>query len=198
MGSPTGFASPAGFRKWLARNHGSQKELLVRCYKNHAAALGMTYLQALDEALCFGWIDGVRRRLDEDSFSQRFSPRKPRSFWSAVNTRRARALLADGRMRPPGLAAFRKRDPAAPRRYSFESKPRGLAAVYLRKLKATPRAFAFFQSRPPGYRRTCAFWVMSAKRPETREKRLGILIACSARGTTIPLLTRAPKTPSSS
>jgi uncharacterized protein YdeI (YjbR/CyaY-like superfamily) len=152
----------------------------------------MTYAQALDEALCFGWIDGVRRRLDADSFSVRFSPRRPGSFWSAVNTRHATRLLAEGRMRPPGLAAFRMRDSAAPRRYSFEAKPRGLAPVYLRKLKATPRAFAFFQSRPPGYRRTCAFWVMSAKRPETREKRLAALIACSAAGTTIPLLTRAP------
>jgi uncharacterized protein YdeI (YjbR/CyaY-like superfamily) len=193
-----GFPSPAGFRKWLERNHGAESELLVRCFKNHAAERGMTYFQALDEALCFGWIDGVRRRLDADSFSVRFSPRKAGSFWSAVNTRHAKRLLAEGRMRPPGLAAFRKRDSAAPRRYSFEAKPRGLAPAYLRKLKATPRAFAFFQSRPPGYRRTCAFWVMSAKRHETREKRLGILIDCSARGTTIPLLTRMPKTPSSS
>lgn len=150
----------------------------------------MTYAQALDEALCFGWIDGVRRRVDADSFSVRFSPRKPKSAWSAVNLRRARRLQSAGRFRPAGLAALRtwKQSGATP--HSYASRPKTLDAASLKQLRANRRAWTFFESQPPWYRRTIAFWVMSAKRPETRERRLAALIACSERGKTIPLLTR--------
>jgi len=185
------FVSPRAWKTWLARHHGSEKELLVRCFKVHAASRGVTYAQALDEALCFGWIDGVRRSIDEDSFSVRFTPRKEKSYWSAVNIRKASALLAEGRMAPAGQAAFARRDNAAPRKYSFESKPEAFAPAYLKRIRANRRASAFFDSRPPGHIRTCAFWVMSPVREETRLKRLGILIASWSRGETIPLLARA-------
>ena len=192
---PIAFRTPAAFRRWLERHHGTSKELLVRCYKNHAKLKGMTYFQAVDEALCFGWIDGVRRRVDEHTFSVRFTPRKPKSTWSAVNIKRVGALETQGRMRPPGLAVFRARDPKNSQRYSFESRPVALAPAFAKQFQANRRAWAFFQARPPWYRRTSAFWVMSAKREETRAKRLGVLITYSARGTTIPPLTRT--TPSS-
>ncbi len=184
------FADAAGWRAWLKRNHAREKEILVRCSKVHAASPGVTYAQALDEALCFGWIDGVRRSIDEDSFSVRFTPRQARSYWSAVNVRKARALLAAGRMEPSGRNAFARRGQAAPRKYSFESRPETFTPAYLEKIRANERAAAFLDSRPPGEVRACAFWVMSAVREETRLKRLGILIASGARGETIPLLAR--------
>ena len=131
------FTGPSAFRAWLERHHDRESELLVRCFKNHAAGEGLTYFQALDEALCFGWIDGVRRRLDGDSFSVRFSPRKARSKWSAVNVQRATALEGEGRMRPPGKEAFRKRGEGRDRTaYSYESRPQALSPAYLKKLRA--------------------------------------------------------------
>jgi len=176
------FATAAHFRAWLEARHGTAKELLVRCYKNHASDRGMTYAQALDEALCFGWIDGVRRRVDADSFSVRFSPRKLKSAWSAVNLRRVRRLQSAGRLRPPGLAALRtwKQRGATP--HSYDSRPKALDRASLTKLRANRRAWTFFRSQPPWYRRTSASWVLAAKRPETRQRRLEALIACSARG----------------
>ena len=189
---PTAFRTPQAFRAWLERHHADVDELLVRCYKSHAASRGLTYSQALDEALCFGWIDGVRRSVDEDTFSVRFSPRREKSKWSAVNVARARALEAGGRMRPPGLRAFRKRAEGGSKTgYSYESRPQELAPAYVRKLRARPRALAFYEAQPPWYRRVSAFWVMSAKREETRARRLEQLIACSEQGRTIGPLTRA-------
>jgi uncharacterized protein YdeI (YjbR/CyaY-like superfamily) len=188
--APRTFAGPEEFRAWLAAHHASAGELLVRCFKTHASDRGLTYRQALEEALCWAWIDGVRRRVDEVSFSVRFSPRRPKSIWSAVNVRRAAELEARGRMAAPGLAAFRSRQRGGAEAYSFESRARELDPASLGALRARPRAWAFYQAQPPWYRRTTAFWVMSAKRPETRARRLGVLIACSERGTTIPPLTR--------
>jgi len=189
---PTAFRTPRAFRAWLERHHADLDELLVRCFKSHAAERGLTYSQALDEALCFGWIDGVRRSVDEDTFSVRFSPRKEKSKWSAVNVARARVLEEEGRMRPPGLRAFRKRGEGGSKvGYSYESRPQELAPGYLRKLRARPRALAFYEAQPPWYRRVSAFWVMSAKQEETRVRRLEQLIACSERGRTIGPLTRA-------
>jgi uncharacterized protein YdeI (YjbR/CyaY-like superfamily) len=189
---PRAFSSPDAFRAWLAKNHGRTTELLVRCYKSHARDRGMTYPQAVDEALCFGWIDGVRRQVDADSFSVRFTPRRPKSIWSAVNIRRAGELEKEGRMQPPGLAAFRARERLGADHYSFESRRRDLDAASTRTFRANAAAWADYQSRPPWYRRTSAFWVMSAKKDETRARRLALLISCSERGTTIPQLTRAP------
>lgn len=184
------FDSQRKFRAWLEQNHRSTAELVVRCYKTDAKEKGLTYREALDAALCFGWIDGVRRALDEESFTTRFTPRKPKSKWSAVNIRRATELLAEGQMRPAGEAAFAARDAAADRRYSYESRPTELDARSLAKLRANKRAWAFFQSQPPWYRRTSSFWVMEAKREETRERRLAELIARSAKREPIKLLAR--------
>jgi uncharacterized protein YdeI (YjbR/CyaY-like superfamily) len=182
---PRSFATPRAFRAWLAAHHAAAAELLVRLWKVHARDRGLTYAQALDEVLCFGWIDGVRRALDRDSFTIRFSPRKPRSIWSAINIRHVRRLIAEGRMEAAGLAAFRARDPRRSRVYSFESRPRELAPAYEKRLLAHRAAWAFLSAQAPWYRRTTSFWVMSAKREETRERRLEQLIACSAAGRAI-------------
>jgi uncharacterized protein YdeI (YjbR/CyaY-like superfamily) len=187
---PRSFSGPASFRRWLEKNHDRVSELLLLCRKTGAAGRGVTYREALDEALCIGWIDGVRRSVDANSFSVRFTPRKAKSAWSAVNIRRARELEAEGRMHPAGLAAFRVR--VRPE-YSYESRPRSLAPAYLARFRARPRAWSFFEAQPPWYQRTCAFWVMSAKRPETRERRLDRLIEISDRQEGLPPLTRPRK-----
>ena len=181
------FRSPAAFRVWLETHRGHASELLVRCYKAHASAQGLTYRQALDEALCFGWIDGVRRGLDDVSFSVRFTPRKPKSAWSAVNIKRFGELHAESRVHAAGQAAF---DVRIKSRYSFETRPVALAPSYLKRFRANRAAWDFFETQPPWYRRTSAFWIMSAKRPETRESRLGVLIARSEGGEAIPPLKR--------
>jgi uncharacterized protein YdeI (YjbR/CyaY-like superfamily) len=184
---PRSFPGPESFRAWLEKHHARETELLVRCWKTQAGHRGLTYRQALDEALCQGWIDGVRRSLDQDSFSVRFTPRKAKSAWSALNIARVGQLRAEGRMQPAGLAAFRAR---VKPQYSYESRPRALAPAYVARFRAHPRAWRFFEEQPPWYRRTCAFWVMSAKRPETRARRLGVLIESSQRQKGIPPLKR--------
>ena len=135
---PRTFADRAAFRTWLERHHDRETELLVRCFKRHASDRGLTYPEAVDEALCWGWIDGVRRSLDEDSFSNRFSPRKAKSVWSAINIKRARELEAEGRMAPPGRSAFEARRSAAGV-YSFESKPVDFPAAMKRRFRAAAR-----------------------------------------------------------
>jgi uncharacterized protein YdeI (YjbR/CyaY-like superfamily) len=184
---PRAFRSSAALRAWLQKHHAARAELMLLCHKTHAATRGVTHRQALDEALCFGWIDGVRRGIDADTFVVRFSPRKARSYWSAVNLRRFAELKAQGLVRPPGLAAFEART-AAKGKYSFESRPKALDPAAMKKLRANRAALAFFQAQAPWYRRTCAFWVMSAKRDETRARRLGILIEHCAEGRRIPPL----------
>ena len=189
----TTFTSRTSFRTWLTRNHRDTKELLVRCYKVNAKDKGLTYREALDEALCFGWIDGVRRSVDEESFSVRFTPRKAKSTWSTVNIKRAEDLEAEGRMHPSGQASFAARDPEKTKRYSFEVRPTELDSGSLRKLRGNKRAWAFFQAQPPWYRRTSAFWVMEAKREETRARRLASLIESSEQGLPIKLLDRGAR-----
>ncbi|MCK6448168.1 MAG: YdeI/OmpD-associated family protein [Planctomycetes bacterium] len=171
------------------KHHASETELLLCCFKVDHAELGVTYKEALDEALCFGWIDGVRRNLDARSFSVRFTPRKPRSRWSLVNTRRAEELVAAGRMHAAGLAAFEARDPEDSRRYSFEARPVELDPALAKKFRAAKAAWAAWLAKPPGYRRTAQHWVMSAKQPATRERRLAELIAATERGGTPKVLT---------
>jgi uncharacterized protein YdeI (YjbR/CyaY-like superfamily) len=139
--------------------------------------------QALDEALCLGWIDGVRHSVHAASFSQRFSPRKPRSTWSTVNIKRFRELQAEGRVMPAGLRAF---ETGVKSQYSFESRPSLLSPAYRRTFRSHARAWTFFEALPPGYRRTCCFWVMGAKQPETQKWFLAVLIARSARGQGVP------------
>ncbi|HVO12940.1 MAG TPA: YdeI/OmpD-associated family protein [Vicinamibacteria bacterium] len=192
---PRAFRSAAAFRAWLEAHHASASELLVRCFKVSARDRGVTYTEALDEALCFGWIDGVRRAVDAHSFSVRFTPRKAKSYWSAVNRRHAERLQADGRMHPAGLAAFRKAAGAGAGAYSFERRPQSLPPAYQKRLRARPRAWAFYQQQPPWYRRTSAFWVISARREETRERRLAELIACSEEQRPIGPLARTKPLP---
>jgi len=184
------FPNQASFRAWLRKHHRTSDCLVLRIAKNHAAHLGITYAQALDEALCFGWIDGVRRGLDTCSYSVRFTPRKPRSIWSRVNVRHAERLIQARRMTKAGLAAFHARTESRTGLYSFEQRPAQLGKAHLAALRRDRRAWTYFQQEAPWYRRTSSFWILSAKREETRQRRLAILIACSAKGERIPALRR--------
>lgn len=185
---PVSFRRARDFRAWLDANGASTTELYVRCFKVHAAEKGMTYAQALDEALCFGWIDGVRHAVDDVSFSVRFTPRKKGSVWSAVNIRHIARLDRERRLRSAGRAAFDARLAEATGRYSFESKPVALAPALLRRLRANAEAWRDFQRRPPWYRRRASFWVMSAKQEPTRLRRLAVLIASLEQGAPAPPL----------
>lgn len=187
---PRAFPGASAFRAWLKEHHARESELLVRCFKVHARDRGMTYPQAVDEALCWGWIDGVRRSVDADSFSVRFSPRKAKSVWSAINIKRARELETEGRMAAPGRAAFQARR-SARGVYSFESKASGFPPSMKRRFRSNARAYRFWSAQPPGYRRITTFWVLAAKQEATRERRLDVVIACSLRGERIPLLARS-------
>jgi uncharacterized protein YdeI (YjbR/CyaY-like superfamily) len=187
---PLFFPTPADFREWLERNHETAPELLVGFYKKGSGRPSITWPESVDEALCFGWIDGIRRTIDEESYTIRFTPRRPRSYWSAVNLKRADELLKLGRMRPAGLRAFEGRDPRRTYSHQQGKEELKLASACERKLKANAKAWAFFQSQPPYYRRMMALWVMSAKKEETQLKRLSTLIADSARGRRIGLMAR--------
>jgi uncharacterized protein YdeI (YjbR/CyaY-like superfamily) len=189
----TSFATPAALRSWLRKNHKTSTELMLRCFKTHAAAKGVTYKQALDEALCFGWIDGVRRSVDEDSFSQRFTRRRPNSVWSRVNIGHVERLIREGRMMKPGLAAFEARDEKRTAIYSFENLPKALAPALEKKFRSNRGAWMFFQEQAPWYRRTTTYWVMSAKREETRVRRLESLVECCGRRTIIPQVPQVKK-----
>ena len=188
---PVAFASAAEFRAWLARHHATATELDVLLWKTHAKDRGMGYVEALDEALCFGWIDGVRRSVDADSYRIRFTPRKKGSRWSLVNVKHVERLEKAGRMHAAGLAAFRARNPDDPRRYSFETEPVALSPAFARKFRAERGAWRYFEATPPWYRRVATYWVMSAKRPETRERRLAHLIERSGQGVAIHVLDRS-------
>ena len=180
--APRAFRTPADFRAWLARHHDRETELMLRLYKVHAASKGITYPQALDEALCYGWIDGVRRSLDADSFTQRFSPRKASSYWSRVNIAKAEALIKAGRMAKPGLERFEQRDMQKSGRYSFERETATFSPELEKQFRKAKRAWTFFQAQPPGYRKLLTFYVTSAKQDATRKKRLARLIEASAKG----------------
>ena len=162
--------------------------MLIGFYKKSAGKPSITYHEALDEALCVGWIDGVRRSRDDESYEQRFTPRKPRSYWSLVNIGRAKALTNAKRMKPAGLRAFETRDEAGAKRYSNEQKTVQFDAVREKRFREHLSAWEFFQAQPPGYRRVMTHRVMSAKREETREKRLDQLIAVSAKARRVNLL----------
>jgi uncharacterized protein YdeI (YjbR/CyaY-like superfamily) len=179
---PRFFQSAAELRRWLHAHHDRDGELWVGFYKKASGKGGLTYAEALDQALCYGWIDGLKKRVDEAAYTHRFSPRTAKSIWSFVNTKRAEELKRLGLMQPPGLAAFEKRDPMRSGAYSFESQEPSLLPAYLRTFKADPRAWTFFTAQPPGYRRIATHWVMSAKQDATRERRLAQLIQASSTG----------------
>ncbi len=184
----TYFTSADAFRTWLESHHASTTELLVGFYKRASAKTGITYPEALDEALAFGWIDGVRRGVDTDRYTIRFTPRTATSIWSAVNIKRVTELEAAGRMRAPGLAAFAKRDEKRSRSYAYEQKAAALDEAALAEFRRNAKAFAFYETQAPWYRRTTAHWVTSAKQAETRARRLAHLIDCSGRGMRIDML----------
>jgi uncharacterized protein YdeI (YjbR/CyaY-like superfamily) len=176
-------------RRWLEANHATATEIWLGFYKKRSGRRGITSAEALDEALCFGWIDGVRHGVDAERYANRYSPRTPTSFWSEINTKRALELIEEGRMRPAGLAAFERRDVARTKAYSFEQKTAGLSAEQERAFRRNRSAWSFWEAQPPGYRRTASWWVTSAKREDTRARRLSALIEHSARGNRIPVLT---------
>lgn len=186
---PIFFTSPAEYRAWLEQNHESADELWIGYYKKATGKPSLTWLETVEESLCFGWIDGIRKRIDAESFKQRVTPRRPTSIWSQVNIRHVARLTAEGRMRPAGIAAFEKRDRT--KAYSFEVRDRGLGAAETAAFRRNRRAWSFFQSQPPGYRRLASWWVMSAKREETRTRRLTTLMADSAAGRRIGALSSA-------
>jgi uncharacterized protein YdeI (YjbR/CyaY-like superfamily) len=188
---PIFFATPGHFRRWLLRHHESERELWVGFYKKGSGRPSITWPESVDEALCFGWIDGVRKTLDAESYVIRFTPRRRGSTWSNVNTKRAEALIRSGRMQPAGLRAFEARSPQNAGRYSFEQKATArLSAAEEARFRAQPEAWRFFQSQPPGYRRIVLWWIVSAKQEATRARRLRTLIDDSAAGRRIAQLRR--------
>ena len=189
--SPVFFETPAAFRAWLKAHHTRRTDIWVGFHKRASGRPSLTWPESVDEALCFGWIDGIRRSLDEHRYAIRFTPRRPQSTWSAVNIRRAKDLIRLGRMQPPGLRAFQARADEKSAIYSYEQrKTARLAAADEGRFRANANAWAFFTAQPPWYRRVAVYWVVSAKRPETRARRLATLISDSARGRTVPPLTR--------
>jgi uncharacterized protein YdeI (YjbR/CyaY-like superfamily) len=180
------FASPAEFRQWLEANHETETELLVGFYKKGSGRQNMTWSEAVDQALCFGWIDGVRPSGDEDSYVIRFTPRRKRSTWSKRNVENVERLKRQGLMRRAGLKAYEARSEANTSVYSFERED----PAELPRDRFSPSAWDFFQSQPPWYRKAAAHWVLSAKRQETRERRLNTLIEDAAAGRTVKPLTR--------
>jgi uncharacterized protein YdeI (YjbR/CyaY-like superfamily) len=181
-GEPVFFASPEQWRAWLAAHHADSPELLVGFWKVGTGRPSLTWPQSVAEALCFGWIDGVRRSLGAQAYSIRFTPRRPGGIWSAVNVRTYTELLAAGRVEPAGEAAFAARREDRTAVYSFESEERELDAEQTARFRAEPGAWEWFEQQAPSYRRTAIHWVTSAKRPETRERRLTTLVADSAAG----------------
>ncbi len=171
------------FRQWLEKNHASTTELYIGHYKKASGKVAMTYPEAVDEALCFGWIDGVIKKIYDEVYAHRWTPRKPGSIWSLVNIGHVGRLRAAGRMAPAGIAAFEARTAAKSGVYSFEqSEPPAFSAAQLKQFKANKPAWTFWQAQPAGYRRVCTFLVTSAKREETRQRRLSALIADCAKG----------------
>ena len=184
---PTFFESAADFRRWLDAHHATAPELLIGFYKR-AAGRGLTYPEALDEALSFGWIDGIRKRVDADRYTIRFTARRSGSIWSTVNIRRVSVLIEQRRMKPSGLRAFQERDERKTRQYSYERQVATLDPKLAATLRSNAKASAFFNAQPPGYQRIVTHWVMSAKKEETRARRLTVLIDHSARAARIDFM----------
>jgi uncharacterized protein YdeI (YjbR/CyaY-like superfamily) len=182
----TFFKTPADLRKWFEAHHASALELWVGFYKRDSGKPSITWPQSVAEALCFGWIDGIRKSIDEFSYKIRFSPRKPRSTWSAVNIKLAMELIDQRLMQPAGLKAFEARQEYRSGIYSYEQRSPELPDEYGRKLKKNLAAWKFFQAQAPSYRKAATWYVLSAKKEETRIKRLDVLTECSAKGQRLP------------
>jgi len=188
IAAPRYFATPAAWRTWLERHHATSTELWVGFHKVATGKRSITWPQSVDEALCFGWIDGLRRSLGETSYAIRFTPRRSTSIWSRVNLRRFDELARAGLVHAAGRAAWARRSAARSGVYSFEQERAGLDAAAAQRLRADRRAWAWWSAQAPGYRRTAGHWVTSAKRGETRERRLATLVASCRKGRVIPPL----------
>jgi uncharacterized protein YdeI (YjbR/CyaY-like superfamily) len=192
--APKYFRTPAAFRAWLEAHHDSELELLVGFYKRGSDKPSMSWPESVDEALCFGWIDGVRRSLGADAYTIRFTRRKPTGIWSLINVANVARLTELGKMRPAGVRAFAARTEKKTGVYAFErSEAAQLTAAEERALRKDRKAAAFFDAQAPWYQRNTLHWVVSAKRPETRARRLAELIADSAAGKRIARLSRPEK-----
>jgi uncharacterized protein YdeI (YjbR/CyaY-like superfamily) len=187
---PRFFATPEDFRAWLKEHHATATELVVGFHKKHTGRESMTWTESVREALCFGWIDGIRRSLGDESYTIRFTPRRPGSIWSSLNIRHVEELIREERMTPAGLAAYEARKPERTGIYSFEQRHSArLEREQEAAFRADRAAWKFFQAQPPSYRQTAIYWVVSAKREETRSRRLATLIADSAAGRRLAQLT---------
>jgi len=186
---PAFFRTSADFRKWLVKHHATADELLIAFYKKGSGKPSITWPESVDEALCFGWIDGIRKRIDEISYTIRFTPRKPGSIWSSVNIKRAQALIEQGRMQPDGLQAYEARIENKSGIYSYEQRRVELAEPYNRLLKRNRAAWHYLREQPASYRKAASWWIISARKEETRLKRLEKLIAHSVQGRRLPEFT---------
>jgi len=180
--TPTFFAKQSDLRKWFEKNHEKQTELLVGFYKVGSGKLSITWPQSVDEAICFGWIDGVRKSIDKDSYCIRFTPRRPTSIWSAINIKKVEELTKQGLMKPAGLASFEKREEKKSRIYAYEKEPATLDKNYEKTFKANKKAWTFFKSQAPSYQKVLVHWIMSAKQEATQISRLEKLISSSETG----------------
>ncbi|WZP00699.1 YdeI/OmpD-associated family protein [Isosphaeraceae bacterium EP7] len=187
--TPIFFETPADFQAWLATNHDATDHVWVGFYKKGSGRRSMTWPEAVDEALCYGWIDSIRKGVDAESYANRFTPRKKGSVWSNVNVERVRMMTELGRMQPTGLAAFAARKENRSGIYSHEQGEVDLPEPYQGLLRENPTAWEFYQQQPPSYRKAASWWVASAKREETRQNRLNSLIAHSTRSERIPQFT---------
>lgn len=187
------FKTQADFHKWLESNYENASELWVGLHKKESGKPSISYKEAVDEALCFGWIDGLRKRVDETSYKVRFTPRRKGSVWSRINTNRAEELKRSGLMKPSGLRVYAERDPRKTNLYSFENAPRTLDDVYLKKIQDNKKAHTFFEKLPAHFKRTAVFWIMSAKREETRKRRLQAFIEACAKGVRLGEITGSAK-----
>jgi len=187
------FKTQATFRAWLEKNHNKKDELWLGYYKKASGKTSVTYKEALEEVLCFGWIDGISKNIDEEKYCQRYTPRRKGSIWSAVNINKAEKLIKNGKMHSTGLHVYKNRDLKRAGLYSNEQKEIKFPAALLKMMKANKKAWENYSKMPPGYRKTSTWWVISAKQEETRQRRMKTLILDSEAGRRIALLTPVKK-----
>lgn len=185
---PLFFETPDEFRAWLEKNHNKKDVKWIGYYKVATGKPSMTWEESVREALCFGWIDGLRKSIDDESYKIRFTPRRPNSHWSDKNIRMVEELIAEGKMKEPGLKKFKNRTEKNSNRASFEQESVKLKEEYEKQIRQNKKAWEFFEELAPGYTKTSIHWVMSAKREDTRQRRLKILIESCEKGEKIPLL----------
>jgi uncharacterized protein YdeI (YjbR/CyaY-like superfamily) len=193
MAAPKFFKSASAFRRWLEAHHDSATELVVGFHRVETGKPSMTWTESVREALCFGWIDGLVKRIDDTSYSRRFTPRKPSSIWSAVNVKHVESLIAEGRMTPAGLAAFAALRENRSGVYSFEQRSVELSEPFASTLRADDGAWTFWETLPASYRKAVAWWVVSAKQEVTRHKRCATLVSHCAKRERIPQFTSRPR-----